>query len=91
MAISLEPEVLRTDIIQGLQDMARRGESVSAMVSYIQVELGFDKNFIVPTLGYFCRAFCLSLKDVLPLREWVETHNDQDIASLLAQIKQWKN
>ena len=89
MAVSVQPSVFRSDILCGLQAMAKRGQSLNEMVGYIQKELGFSKEFIVPVLGYFCQAFSLPLKEVLPLREWVETHDDESIAPLLAHLREW--
>jgi hypothetical protein len=39
--------------------MAAQGISLEKMVRSIQHELGFSEEFIVPVMGYFCRAFNL--------------------------------
>jgi hypothetical protein len=91
MALSVQPSVFRSDILRGLQTMAKRGRSLNEMVGYIQKELDFSEDFIVPVLGYFCQAFSLPLKEVLPLREWVGTHDDQSVAPLLAHLREWQD
>jgi hypothetical protein len=91
VVVSLEPEVLRRDIICGLQAMARRGQTLKEMVRYIQKELGFSEAFAVPVLAYLCQAFSISLKEVLPVREWLGCQDDQSIAPLLAHLRRWKD
>ncbi len=91
MAISLDSATFRTEIIQGLQNLAGEEKSIEAMVKYVQQELGFSKGFIVPVLGYFCQAFSMPLSEVLPVREWWETRNDATITSFIKQLKQWSH
>jgi len=91
VALSVQPNVFRSDVLCGLQAMAKRGQSLNEMVGYIQRELGFSKDFVIPVLGYLCQAFSLPLKEVLPLREWVDTHDDQSVAPLLAHLREWQS
>jgi hypothetical protein len=82
-------ESLRQDIVDRLRAMAARRETVDEMVEYVQRELGFSKEFIVPVLPFFCRAFDLPLKEVLPLREWVANRSNEDATTLLSRIKEF--
>lgn len=87
MAVVLQEGTFRQDMLQKLRLMASQGVGLAEMVTYVQKELGFSRSFIVPVLGYFCQAFSLPLRVVLPLREWWETRNDDETAGLLAAIR----
>ena len=78
---------MQAEILRGLKGLAAERASVMEMIHYVQAELGFAKNFIVPVFPYFCEAFSLPLRDVLPLREWIGDQNDAVISGLLARLK----
>jgi uncharacterized membrane protein YvbJ len=59
------------------------------MVDFIQKSLGFSKSFVVPVLPYFCKAFSLPLREVLPLREWVGDRDDSQVENLLTKIREF--
>src|SRR5262249_32464227 len=87
MAVALEQHTFRQDVLQHLRTLAAQGAGLAEMVSYVQKELGFSHDFIVLVLGYFCHAFSLPLRTVLPLREWCETRDDREVAPLLERIR----
>ena len=87
MALPLAAETLRQDIIDRLREMAARHDSLDQMMAHVQAELGFSESFVVPVLPFFCKAFELSLRDVLPLREWISDRNDADELALLSKIR----
>lgn len=89
MATAMESGILRIDITEGLQTMAKRGRPLEEMVSFVQQELGHPQIMVVPVLAYFCQAFSLPLAEVLPLREWLTTHDDREISGLLTHLQQW--
>ena len=57
---------LRQEIICQLRDMARRGESVSAIFRALQMRLGPEAS-ILSIIEYMRSAFCLTLSEVKPL------------------------
>jgi hypothetical protein len=91
MAAVTTGETLDMAFVDRLRHLASQGAGLDQMVSEVQAGLGFSPNFIVPVLGYFCQAFSLPLIDVLPLREWVETKDNQQIEKLLTRIKEFQN
>ena len=91
MAVRTLEEEPRVEIVEELKAMARRRASLDEMVEFVQDRLGFSNDFIVPVMSYFCRAFSLPLRDILPLREWVQLHDDGSIAKLLSRIQEVEN
>jgi hypothetical protein len=79
--------MLKNDIVDKLRAMARRQASVSSMVEFVNKELAHSEVAIIPLMWYFCRAFSLPLRDVLPLREWVHSHDDVSIAVLKTRLE----
>jgi hypothetical protein len=57
VALSVQPNVLRNDILCGLQAMAKRGQSLNEMVGYVQEELGFSKALLFRSLGISAKLF----------------------------------
>jgi len=78
----------RADLVSQLRVMARQGRSLEDLVRFVQGELAYTTDFIVPLLGYFKHAFGLRLYDVLPLREWVQDHDDRRVERLLEAIRE---
>jgi len=87
MAVLETPGTLRKETVAGLRAMAEGGAGLAQMVQFAQAELGFGRPFVVPVLAYFCEAFSLPLRDVLPLREWCETGDPETEAQLLTLIR----
>jgi len=86
---SVEPS-LQGGVVEKLREMATNRVSIESMVEFVRASLGNSEVWIVPAMAYFCRAFSLPLREVLPLREWVESHDDESIATLLARIESFR-
>jgi len=81
MAALADRTEFNRDILAQLRQMVGHAADLQQMVHYVQDELGFSREFIVPVIGYFCQAFRLPLREMLPLREWWESgapHGDVD-------------
>lgn len=87
MAVVQNEQSIRFDVIEHLRSMAGRGVGLSEMVRNVQRELGYAEEMLVPVMAYFCRAFELPLRTVLPLREWPANRDDPEIAPLLDHLK----
>jgi len=75
-----------------LREMAANGEPLTAMVDFvlsaIAIQLPHQEVATIPMLSYFCRAFSLPLRDVLPLREWITDRDNRDVEQLVAMIRE---
>jgi hypothetical protein len=89
MAVESAETSLKEAIVEKLRDMAANRQTVEAMVEFLRTELPWSEVAIIPVMAYFCRAFSLPLRVVLPLREWVESHDDGSIAELSNQIQEY--
>jgi hypothetical protein len=75
---------VRFDVIQELRAMASRGADVPELVQFLQRRLQLNgMGGIMATMVYFRAAFDLSLREVLPLREWLGGRDRSEIDSLL--------
>lgn len=64
--------------------MAERDADVAELVECLQRRLELDDaNAVLPTILYFRTAFDLSLREALPLREWLGGRDRTEIDSLL--------
>src|SRR5579862_7027577 len=84
----------RQDVIDALRAMAGRRTTVRELVREVQTRLGFKSGALIPVLWYFTQTFGLPLQEVLPIREWLGTENDEDIDALIlpkiaATREQW--
>jgi hypothetical protein len=77
-----EPEV-RVDLVEAMRDLAEQGKGVREMVRCIQLGLGLKHDALLPVLWYFMKAFHIPLGEVLPIREWLGTGNDQEIDAIV--------
>jgi hypothetical protein len=77
---------MQNEIVDKLRELAGKRASLAAMVEFVKAELGHSEVYVVPLMSYFCRAFSLPLRDVLPLREWVNSRDDDSVATLLERI-----
>ncbi len=81
---------MREDVIRDLRTMATSGASLAELVCHVQESLGFSKSFVVPVLAYFCAAFSLPLREVLPLREWITDRDDREVEGLVLKIRAYQ-
>src|SRR5260370_41590087 len=87
-----EPEV-RVDIVEAMRDLADQGKGVRELVQVVQSQLSLKHDVFLPVLWYFMKAFHLPLAEVLPIREWLGTdNNDEEIdAVILPAIRRAKD
>jgi hypothetical protein len=90
MAGVVKNEPLNAELVVELREMGFAGASLVKMVDHVQGRLGFANSFVVPVLPYFCAAFSLPLREVLPLREWITDRDDREIEGLAAKIRRFK-
>jgi len=77
----------RADVLREMRALADRGAPVREIVGLVQRRLGLEGDAILPVLWYFSRAFCLPLAEVLPLREWIGSREEDGIdAQILPAI-----
>ena len=74
---------LRADIVEAMRDLAVQGKGVCELVRCVQSELGLKHDALLPVLWYFMKAFHLPLGEVLPIREWLGTGNDEEIDAIV--------
>jgi hypothetical protein len=79
----LEQVEPRPDVLVALRQRASHGASVRELVELIQGKLGYGGSAVIPVLWYFVRAFDLPLREVLPIREWLGTTEDEEINALI--------
>ena len=91
MAVESVELSLQSEIVDKLRELAAKRASLAAMVEFVKAELGHSEVYVIPLLAYFRRAFSLPLRDVLPLREWVDSRDDESVATLLARIESLGN
>jgi hypothetical protein len=75
---------LRVELIQELRALAERGADVPELVELLQQRLELDDSAaVLPTIVYFRAAFDLSLREAMPLREWLGGRDRSEIDSVL--------
>src|SRR6266576_704083 len=80
----LENGELRVDLVRDLRALAERNADIPEMVSLLQQRLGLcEDRVLISALAYFRAAFCLSLRDVMPLREWLGGRDRSEVDSIL--------
>src|SRR5476651_1722902 len=90
MAAVVKNEPLNAELVAELCELGLTGASLAKMVDHVQTRIGFAKPFVVPVLPYFCTAFSLPLREVLPLREWITDRDDREVEGLVAKIRRFK-
>jgi hypothetical protein len=97
MMNGLENGEPRADLVSDLRALAERDADVPELVSLLQQRLGLgDDRALFPALAYFRAAFHLSLREVLPLREWLSGRDRTEVDSILIPALrrtrgQWKS
>jgi hypothetical protein len=80
---------VRVEIVQELRALAERGADMPELVDLLRQRLELDdRNAVLPALVYFRAAFDLSLREALPLREWLGGRDRSEIDSLLIPAMQ---
>lgn len=72
------------ELIQELRTLAGRGADVPELVDLLQQRLELDDaKAVLPAIVFFRAAFDLSLREALPLREWLAGRDRSEIDSVL--------
>jgi hypothetical protein len=80
---------VRVELIQELRALAERGADVPELVELLLQRLELEeRNAVLLTILYFRTAFDLSLREALPLREWLGGRDRTEIDSLLIPAMQ---
>jgi hypothetical protein len=75
---------VRVDVIQELRALASRGADVPELVQFLRRRLELQEGSgILAVMVYFRAAFHLSLREALPLREWIGGQDRSEIDSIL--------
>lgn len=90
-----ESQAPNEEIVRELRCLALQGASARDLVKATRSRLGITNESAVPVLWYFAHAFKLPLKEILPMREWLELADFEALdAELIPRIKaaneQWK-
>jgi hypothetical protein len=70
-------------ILHEMRALAMAGASVHKITEVLHERLNSKTPDIIATLWYFKHAFCLSLREVLPLRELIGTELEEEMDRLL--------
>ena len=77
------------ELIQELRILAENGADVPELVECLRQRLELDeRNAVLPAIVYFRTAFDLSLREAMPLREWLGGRDRTEIDSLLIPAMQ---
>jgi hypothetical protein len=74
---------MRDNILSEMRDMVDGGTDVRGLTELLQQRLELKPDSVIPVMAYFCRAFCLPLYDILPIREWLGSDDDREINELI--------
>ena len=90
----ISSEVPNESILCEMRALALAGASVHKIVAALQARLKSKTPDVIPTLWYFKHAFCLTLREVLPLREFIGSDLEEEMNGLLlpaisANKEQW--
>jgi hypothetical protein len=81
---ALETGEIRVDVVQELRELVERGADVPELVEHLQHRLGLDVDAsLLVTILYFRTAFCITLREALPLREWLAGKDRSEVDSIL--------
>lgn len=76
--------VVQVELIQELRTLAERDADVPELVEVLLNRLELEpRNAVLPAITYFRSAFDLSLREALPLREWIGSGDRSEIDSIL--------
>jgi hypothetical protein len=81
------------ELVQEMRARGERGADVPELVEFLQQSLELDEsNAVLPTIVYFRTAFDLTLREALPLREWLGGRDRSEIDSILIPAMQrWRD
>jgi hypothetical protein len=76
----------REDLLRDLRALAARSAPVRELVHLIQARLEYGPNVLIPVLFYLRQAFNLELIEILPIREWLGSDQDDEIDALILPL-----
>ncbi len=77
------------ELVQEMRARRDRGADVPELVEFLQQRLELDeRNAVLPMIVYFRAAFDLTLREALPLREWLGGRDRSEIDSILIPAMQ---
>ena len=80
---------VRVEVVQELRTLATSGVTVPELVAILQQRLELnERNAVFPAIVYFRSAFDLSLREALPLREWIGGKDRSEVDSILIPAMQ---
>jgi hypothetical protein len=80
---------IRVEVIQDLRELASRDMDVPELVEHLRQRLAVPADrALFPTLAYFRAAFGLSLREAMPLREWLSGKDRTEVDSILIPAMQ---
>ncbi len=81
---SFEQGEIRPEVIQEMRALAEQHADVPELVKLLlnRLELN-ERDALFPVLAYFRAAFHLSLREALPLREWLQAKDRSEVDSIL--------
>lgn len=84
---------MRVELVQEMRARGDRGADVPKLVELLQQRLELDeRDAVLPTIVYFRAAFDLTLREALPLREWLGGRDRSEIDSILIPAMQrWRD
>ena len=81
--------IIQIEVVQELRELAGRGADVPELVEVLLKRLELEPiNAVFPAFLYFRTAFGLTLREVLPLREWLGCKDRSEIDSILTPAMQ---
>ena len=80
---------VRPEVIHELRALAEQGADVPDLVDLVLLRLELaGHEALFPTLIYFRAAFLLTLREALPLREWLSGQDRAEVDSILIPAMQ---
>ena len=82
----ISSDVPDESILCEMRALALAGASVLQIVAALHARLKSKTPEVIPTLWYFKHAFCLSLRQVLPLREFIGTDLEEEMNRVILPL-----
>jgi hypothetical protein len=76
-------------VVQHMRALTSRGADVAEVAAFVLGRLNLPRDkALLALIIYFRSAFCLSLREALPLREWLNNNDRSEIDSILIPAMQ---
>lgn len=85
---------MRLEIVRKMRDAAQKGAKVRELAKIVSDDLNLSPGACIPIMNYFQAAFLLSVREAMPLREWIGTTQDDAINTKMMPLieeymKEW--